>query len=172
MQKLIFLIIIILFTNSCSTQTNKERITTFTQTDSLQFPVAIGYVNDYAGILDSLEIKTLETKIKSYSEATTNQIAIVTLDMDKLTENNFDKYALALTNYWGVGTKEKNNGLTIIFSPKLRKIRINTGLRTEKILTNQICEKILHSIILPEFRSSNYFVGLDKATDEIIRLWK
>lgn len=62
--------------------------------------------------------------------------------------------------------------MTIVFSPKLRKIRISTGLGTEKILTDEICEHVLKTTIIPEFKNGNYFGGLDKATDYFIKLWK
>ncbi|WP_160069513.1 TPM domain-containing protein [Sphingobacterium bovisgrunnientis] len=55
-------------------------------------------------------------------------MVIVTLNNAKLTEENFDKYAIDLSNFWGVGTKEKNDGLPIVLSPQLRKIRLATGL--------------------------------------------
>ncbi len=132
----------------------------------------VGYVNDFALVLDSLSQASLETKLNDFEKQTTNQIVIVTLNSDRLTEENFDKYALDLSNYWKIGTKEKNNGLTIVLSPKLRKIRISTGLGTEKVLTDEICDYILQTVIIPEFKDENYFEGLDKATDEFIKLWK
>lgn len=132
----------------------------------------VGYVNDFALVLDSLSQASLETKLNDFEKQTTNQIVIVTLNSDRLTEENFDKYALDLSNYWKIGTKEKNNGLTIVLSPKLRKIRISTGLGTEKVLTDEICENIVQTVIIPEFKDGNYFEGLDKATDEFIKLWK
>lgn len=170
MQKIILLFLVLILSNSCSSQTKQETITT--KVEESHFPKPIGYVNDFAYIFDSLQVDTLQKKIQIFEDQTTNQIAVVTLDSDILTEDNFDKYALELSNFWGVGTKERNNGLTIVLSPKLRKIRINTGLGTEKILTDKICEDILHNIIIPEFKNENYFNGINKAIDEFIKLWK
>lgn len=96
----------------------------------------------------------------------------MTFNSDELTEENFDEYALGLSRFWGVGTKDKNNGLTIVLSPRLRKMRISTGLGTEKILTNEICKNVLQTIIIPEFKKGKYFDGLDKGIDELIILWK
>lgn len=167
-----FILIFIITSSSCISQTNQvERIREY-QTESHQFPKPIGLVNDFAFILDSIKTKLLEKKLENFKELTTNQIAIVTLDAVEITEENFDKYALDLSNNWGVGTKEKNNGLTIVLSPKLRKIRINTGLGVEHILTDTICKKIIEEVIIPDFRKGNYYEGLDKATDELIKLWK
>lgn len=140
--------------------------------DQSRFPKAVGYVNDYVYLLDSAERNHLEQKLADFEAATTNQMAIVIIDSDTLTLENFDAFTLALSNSWGVGVKGKNNGLAIVLSPKLRKIRINTGTGIEHILTDQICGNIIRTIIVPEFKQENYFKGLDEATDELIRLWR
>lgn len=169
MQKIIFLLSVVFLANPCFSQTGGEQIA---NPNLRNVPDPIGYVNDFAIVLDSLDRAYLETKLGDFDKQTTNQIVIIILDSDELTEENFDRYALYISNYWEVGTKEKNNGLTIVISPVLRRIRINTGLGTEKILTDEICKDVLQTIIVPEFKDGNYFEGLDQATDEFIRLWK
>lgn len=136
------------------------------------FPKAVGYVNDFANQFDPKSRDSLETKLSNYDEQTTNQISIVTINDTALTTDNFDTYAIDLANNWGVGLKGKNNGLTIVMSPQLRRIRIATGYSTEKILTDSICENVLQTIILPEFKKGNYYNGINKGVDEFIRLWK
>ncbi|MHC8949981.1 TPM domain-containing protein [Sphingobacterium hungaricum] len=132
----------------------------------------MGYVNDFASILDSTETNLLENKLRAYDEKTSNQIAIISINSDKLTEDNFDQFSIDLSNYWGVGTAEKNNGIAICLSPGLRMIRINTGIGTKHILTDEICQQVLDSIIMPEFREGNYYKGINRAVDEFIRLWR
>lgn len=177
-QKILLLLSVAFLFDSCVSQTEraerKEKTKDINYTNRLTkktFPEPIGYVNDFASILDSMDILKLEAKLQHYDKRTTNQIVIVTLDSEERTDDNFDEYALELSKYWGVGTKEKNNGLTIVFDPGLRRIRINTGLGTEKILTDEICERVLQTLIVPAFRTDSYFEGLDKATNEFIKLW-
>lgn len=56
-------------------------------------------------------------------------------------------------------------GCGIVLNPKLRLIRIiSTGLGTQEILTDEICERILQNIILPEFKNEDFYNGLDKGT--------
>lgn len=136
------------------------------------FPPARGYVNDFANVLEKDEEDNLEQKLNNYDKQTTNQIAIVSIDSEELNKDNFDQYSLELSNHWGVGTKEKNNGLTIVFSPSLRKVRINTGLSTEKMITDQTCSQIIENIIIPHFKSGDYFNGLNDAVDELMKYWK
>lgn len=172
MNKIILIFLIIFVTSSCSAQSEKNTNIISSNMEVLKFPSAVGYVNDFAFIFDSSEIFRLEEKLKKYHDLTTNQIVIITINDNNITEENFDKYSLDISNYWGVGTKEQNNGLTIVLSPELRKIRINTGTGTEKILTDEICNDILNSLIIPEFKNERYFDGLNNAVDKFIELWK
>lgn len=141
-------------------------------------PVDIGllqpkaYVNDYAFLLNQCQRNKLERKLRKFDQKTTNQIVILTIDLDELNEENFEEFAINLSNSWSVGVAGKDNGLTIILSPALRKIRISTGFGTKKIITDEMCVDIIERLIVPEFRKENYYKGLSKAIDEIINDWK
>ncbi|MBD1430617.1 TPM domain-containing protein [Sphingobacterium litopenaei] len=95
----------------------------------------------------------------------------MTLNFKEVTDSNFDEYALELSKYWGVGQKGSDNGLSIVISPNLRRIRICTGLGTEKIITDSICQQILDNKIMPQLRYGKYFEGINQATNELIRVW-
>ncbi|QTE21539.1 TPM domain-containing protein [Polaribacter cellanae] len=135
------------------------------------FPKNRREVNDYEAVFNVDEITILTKIIRDFERKTTNQIAIVSISSIG-TYTDFDKYAIDLSNYWKVGQKNKDNGLTIVFSKKLRKIRISTGNGTEKILTDQICKAIINQIIIPEFKNGNYYEGVYKGLAELIAKWK
>lgn len=173
---LIFLAFIVI---SCQAQTGNEypvgaikNAAASEKAFQADFPKPIGYVNDYAQLLSVADRDYLAAKLFAFDSATTNQIAIVIIDSDTLTTGNFDAYSLALSNSWGIGVKGKNNGLAIVLSPELRKIRINTGTGTHKIITDEMCGVVIRDLIVPEFKQEHYFEGLNKATDELIRLWQ
>ena len=169
MQKIVLFLSCIILLNSCISQIGKDNIKSKT---SAYFPQRIGYVNDYSAVFNDLDKERLGAKLADYKIQTTNEIVIVTLDSEELTTDNFDRYTMDLGNYWGVGTKEMNNGMVILLSPELKRIRISTGLGTEKIVTDEICENILQTLIIPELKNGNYFEGMDKAIDAFIEEWK
>lgn len=107
MQKIIFLLYIVFLTSPCCAQPNRKDVVSTYNTNFRSLPDPIGYVNDFASVLDSLDRTYLEAKLGDFDEQTTNQIVIITLNSDELTEENFDRYALYISNYWGIGTKEK-----------------------------------------------------------------
>ena len=135
------------------------------------FPEPKGRVNDFELIFAAEEIVKLTEIISDFEKETTNQIAIVSIK--SIGEyKDFKKYAIDLSNYWGVGQKNKDNGLSIVFSKNLRKIRISTGNGTENTLTDEICKNIIDQTIVPEFKNGNYYIGIEKGLTELIAKWK
>lgn len=135
------------------------------------FPDPIGFVNDFEKILSSKEVAKLENFLINYEKQTSNEIVIITISE---TQNNtdFNTYALDLAKNWEVGKKGKDNGLVIVVSEKLRKIRICTGTGTEKILTDEICENILQENIIPNFKNGEIYNGIESGINALIEKWK
>ena len=128
-------------------------------------------VNDFELIFTVEQLEKLTLMIKEFEKNTSNQIAIVSIkSIGSYTD--FDKFAVDLSNYNGIGLKEMNNGLSIDFSKNLRKIRISTGLGTEKILTDEICKNIIDQTIIPEFKNGDYYSGIEKGMAELIAKWE
>jgi len=137
----------------------------------MRYPKPVGYVNDFENILSETEKSELEKLIMEYEKSTTKEIVIVTID-STFSFNDIHRFSTELANEWGVGKMDKNNGLTIVVSKKLRKAAISTGYGTEKILTDPICKKVLVSIMVPEFKKEEFYIGIKKGLDELIDKWK
>jgi uncharacterized protein len=73
---------------------------------------------------------------------------------------------------WGVGSAEKNNGLTIVLCNPCGQIGIASGTGTELILTDEICKKIIDEKIIPEFKNGKFYNGIKKGILELIENWK
>ncbi|MDE1208167.1 TPM domain-containing protein [Tenacibaculum larymnensis] len=181
-MKLFFKIIILSFLtiSSCKLQQNeKDEINTnapkaeFTEFDlgESDLPTLKNVVNDYESLFTIEQLEKLTLLIREYEKKTSNQIAIVSIkSIGKYTD--FSQFAIDLSNYNGVGQKEKNNGLTIVFSKTLRKIRISTGVGTEQILTDEICEEVIEKTIIPEFKKGEYYLGIEKGITELMTKWE
>lgn len=161
MKKLSLLLSIIIFVTgiSCSQTNTKE---------GFQFPKPVGYVNDYESVFSQEERDSLTAIIKKHEDETTNQIAIVTIETYSPFKTLFD-YTHDLFNTWGIGTKEKNNGVAIVFGKNLKEIRIMVGYGLEKSLTNEEAKIIIDNTIIPEFLKENYYTGIQKGLEEIIK---
>ena len=128
-------------------------------------------INDYDSIFNSAQRKELSDIIYVYNIKTTRQIVVVTVDSIS-PYSEIQKYAGDLMNYWGIGTAEKNNGLTIVVCNPCRQIGIATGSGTELILTDEICKKVIEEKIIPEFKNGEFYSGIKKGVIELIEKWK
>ena len=135
------------------------------------FPKPIGYVNDFENVLSSEEVTKLENLLINYEKQTSNELVIVTISKTE-NEIDFDTYALDLSKNWGVGKKSKDNGLVIVISNQLGRIRICTGTGTEKILTDEICNTILEENIIPNFKNGEIYNGIESGINALIEKWK
>jgi uncharacterized protein len=123
-------------------------------------------VNDYTATLSTAETKWLEDKLVEFDRSTSNQLSIVLVK----TIAGFDiaDYATALGRRWGIGQKEKNNGVLIVVAMQSHDINITPGFGLEGDLPDLLCKQIIEHEMVPSFRQGYYYDGLDKATSVII----
>jgi uncharacterized protein len=125
-------------------------------------------VNDFANVLSDEEERALEIKLVRFSDSTSTQVAVITINT--LEGYTIEEVAHKFLRDWGVGQKDKNNGVVILSSIQDRKINIQTGLGMEGALPDLICKRIITKDIIPAYKQQQYFEGLDKATDSIIKI--
>lgn len=123
-------------------------------------------VNDFAGILSPEQNQALERKLSAYNDSTSTQITIV-VENSLEGDDAFD-YSIRLAQNWGIGQKDKNNGLLIYIALQGRKIRIQTGYGLEATITDAFAKRIIEQVIKPSFKQQQYYEGLNQATDYVI----
>ena len=127
------------------------------------------YVHDYAGWLSSGERMALEQKLVRYYDSTSTQIVV----MIRPDIGDYDKssYAFELGNRWGIGRKDKNNGVVLLVKtePPGRGAFIATGYGTEGALPDITAGRIIRNTMIPYFKQEQYAQGIDAGTDEIVR---
>jgi uncharacterized protein len=125
------------------------------------------FVHDYAGWLNPSEKDILERKLQRYFDSTTTQIVI----MIRPDIGDYDKagYAFELGNRWGIGRKDKNNGIVLLVKTEApeRGIFIATGYGTEGALPDITAGRIVREVMAPYFRRNQYFSGINAGTNSI-----
>ncbi len=122
-------------------------------------------VSDLAHMLTPAQADALENKLKIFSDSSTNQVAVVTVD--NLQDRDIETYANELFRAWGIGGKE-NNGVLLLIAKEDRKTRIEVGYGLEGALPDLVANEILDYDLTPNFRIGNFYKGIDDATDNII----
>lgn len=132
----------------------------------------IGWVSDFEKNFSAEQLNTLDSIISLHERETSNEIAVVTVKIDTTTIrtlDEFQEFAFELAREWGVGKHEIDNGITIVFSKKLRMIRIEIGNGLTAKLTDDEAKAIIDNLIIPEFKKANYFDGILKGLSEIMK---
>lgn len=127
-------------------------------------------VNDYTQTLSAAQVANLESKLVAFDDSTSNQIAVVI--MKSVGDYDINEYAYQLGRKWGVGGKEKNNGVILLVALGDRKLSIQTGYGLEGALPDIYTKRIIEDDIKPFFKGGKYYAGIDAGTNAIISLVK
>ena len=143
----------------------------FAQFNIPEIPSEQTAVYDYANVLSATEKAQLEEKLIRYSDSTTTQIVVITIE--SLKGEDVSQLATKWGQTWGIGgTAKDDNGVIILLAKAEKKIAINPGYGVEDRLTAGIGGEIIRNIIVPEFKAGSFYNGLDKGTTAIIEVLK
>jgi uncharacterized protein len=116
------------------------------------------WVSDPATHLRPETIAQIDNTITALERETTAEIAVVVLDtLDGLEPA---EAAQLLHRRWGVGKIARDNGLVLLWSPKLRRIQVSVGYGLEGVLTDGRTGRIQDEAMLPHFRRNEFDAGM------------
>ncbi|PJE74216.1 MAG: dehydrogenase [Candidatus Taylorbacteria bacterium CG10_big_fil_rev_8_21_14_0_10_41_48] len=125
----------------------------------------LGRVSDFAGIFSPEQRSTLEIKVAEYTRPAGVEMAVVTVP--SLGGDTVENFAVQLFAEWGIGQKLKDNGVLIIVAPTEREVRIEVGYGLEPYLTDAESSQIVRNVVLPIFKSGDYFGGIQAGINAI-----
>ena len=127
------------------------------------------YVTDQVGILQPTEIAGLEKTLVDMEKNGLAQM-IIYIDRSVPKSETLEAYTLRLADAWGVGNRERNDGVALFVFTDDRRMRIEVGLGLEGTLTNEAAMKILDNDLRPAFREGRFAQGLAQALDSIAKI--
>lgn len=122
------------------------------------------YVFDYADLIESQDEQEMRKIAKALDDKTKAQIVVVTVN--DLAKMEIEDYALNLFRNWGIGDKEKNNGVLILVNKESLlanqrgRIRIEVGYGLEGAINDGKAGAILDNFALPAFEVGEYSRGI------------
>lgn len=124
-------------------------------------------VVDAAGVLSAPQKAALDAKLTDFFKTSGQQVVVATIP--DLQGYDIADYGYRLGRAWGIGTKERNDGVLLIIAPNERKLRIEVGYGLEPVLTDAYSSVIINSVIVPRFKAGDLPGGIALGVDEIIR---
>lgn len=145
-------------------------ITTFAAIPSRPSPPRL--VNDFAGVFSPANTLTLENVLRDYSDSTSTQIAVVTInDLEGMAAA---EYATRIGLDWQVGSEKFDNGVVVLVKPKNQKgsgeVFIAVGYGLEGAIPDARAKAIIDKIMIPRFIENDYFGAVAGACEAIMKL--
>lgn len=124
------------------------------------------YVNDFADVINDADSDTMLAFATKLYNATTAQVVVTTVsDFGGLEK---EEYALGLSREWGIGQKDKDNGVLILLSKGDRQIRIEVGRGLEGALNDSKVGRIIDVYGLDDLKNNDFSSGLTKIQNAVI----
>jgi uncharacterized protein len=129
-------------------------------------PPLTGRVVDQAGIIPQAAAARISAKLEALESKSGIQLVVATVK--SLEGDDIAPYANALFRAWGLGEKEKNNGVLLLVAPNERKARIEAGYGLEGTLTDALSKIIITNAMVPRFKEGDFAGGIERGVDDII----
>jgi len=129
-------------------------------------------VNDFAEVLSPAFEAQLEQYLIGFNDTTSTQIAVVTVSDLCGEEASF--FAFGLGEKWGVGDKNFDNGIVVLFKPKQQKSKgevfIATGYGLEGVLPDATTKMIVENEMIPIFKIGEIERGLLQGIQTVVEI--
>ena len=116
------------------------------------------YVQDYADVISPDSEKIIYSIGRELDSKTTAQVAVLTVPT--LDGEPIESYALKVLRGWGIGSRDKNNGVLIVVATQDRQSRIEVGYGLEGALPDGLTGRLQDDTMLPYFKQGQYDKGI------------
>ncbi len=124
------------------------------------------YVNDFADVISASDGEKILARGAELASKTTAQVVVITID--SLNGQEAYDYAADIGNEWGVGDKEKDNGVVILLSVGDRKIEIATGDGIGNVITPAKAGRIIDTYGLEKLSNDDFSGGTTAIFDAVV----
>lgn len=123
------------------------------------------YVCDPYNMLSRRTVEFVNEKIAEVRRKTSAEIAVAVVhDLDGMTRED---YAITLFREWGLGKKDKNNGVLLMIATVDRQCFIQVGSGMEGVLPDISCGHIIRRFIIPQMKDNNINQAVAGGVNEI-----
>jgi uncharacterized protein len=131
-------------------------------------PKPARYFNDYAGIVSKPVADRFNEQLAQFEREASDQLVVAVFPTMQSNSDIAD-YTQRVAQAWGVGQKERRNGVVLFVFIKDRKMFIQVGYGLEGALPDITAFDITENKIKPHFRSGDYEGGIAVGIDSIIK---
>lgn len=130
-------------------------------------PTPFTFVTDQARLLSEADAKKLENGLRGYASDNGTQVVVVTVPT--LEGRTVADYARALGTAWGVGQRDRNNGVVVLIAAREHQVSIQAGSGLRNQITPELTNRIISQQMAPQFKQERYFAGLRAGLNTLLQ---
>jgi len=124
------------------------------------------YFNDYAGVVSKQAADRFNEQLAQFERETSDQVVVAVFPKMQ-SDSDVADYTQRVAQAWGVGQKDRRNGVVLFAFIQDRKMSIQVGYGLEGALPDITAYDIRANHIQPYFRNGDYEAGLATGIDLI-----
>ncbi|MDE7350052.1 MAG: TPM domain-containing protein [Muribaculaceae bacterium] len=126
------------------------------------------YVADPGNMLGSQTRNNVNARLQALRDSTTAEVAVAIVP--SIGDYSIEDFSEKVFTRWGLGKKDKDNGVLLLISPDSHEVRIQTGYGSEGVLPDIICGRIIREAVIPNMRDDCLDCAVEEATAMISRV--
>ncbi len=137
---------------------------------NVQLQDARRFVTNPDGIISPEAENTINLGIAEVRDSATAEIAVVLLE--SIGSEDIDHFATGLFMHWGIGKKNKDNGLLFLLVKDQRQMVFRTGYGLEGVLPDAILSRIIRNDISPRLKEGDFDQGIINGMNKVCNYLK
>jgi uncharacterized protein len=125
-------------------------------------------VTDLTGTLTPDQVAQLDRRLREFEAKKGSQIAVLVVPTTQ--PETIDQYSIRVAEAWKLGRQGVDDGVLLLIATDDRAVRIEVGYGLEGAVPDVLANRIVEQVIVPRFRSGDFFGGINAALDRIIAL--
>jgi uncharacterized protein len=125
-------------------------------------------VTDLTGTLTPDQIASLDQQLRAFEAKKGSQIAVLIVPTTQ--PETIEQYGIRVADAWKLGRAGVDDGAVLLIAKDDRAVRIEVGRGLEGPLPDVLADRIIEQVIVPRFRSGDFFGGIREALERMIAL--
>lgn len=126
--------------------------------EALPEPTSEFYCNDFANVLSQSTRTDIIQKAEQLEQDTGIQLVVSTVA--NMGGADIESYSLEMAREYGIGQKDADNGVLILFALEEREIRVEVGYGLEGVLNDAKVGRMIDQYALDYLRNNDYDEGI------------
>ena len=136
--------------------------------DLVPVPALKARVTDLTRTLAADQTAKLEQKLAAFESRKGSQIAVLIVPTTR--PEAIEQYSIRVAEQWKLGRKGVDDGALLLVAKDDRALRIEVGYGLEGALPDATANRIIEDIIVPRFKTGDFYGGIDAGVDAMIKV--